>query len=103
MTSRIAARISSGRARRIRAERDQHGLQAWVLCANPLEGLEAAQPWHRDVEDHEVGPVLLDLLEHFLAVRRFSADLDVVFPFEDVPNPLTNDAVIVCDQDGDHP
>ena len=43
--------------------------------------------------------MLGNLLQYFAAVSRFAGYLQVVFRFEESPETLSNDAVVVCYED----
>ena len=60
-----------------------------------IKGLETAEPGHRDVEDHDLGFELLDLLEHLPPVARLAGHLEVVLRLEEAAQALADDSVVV--------
>ena len=81
---------------------EQHDAGPRKIGAQALEGLEAAEAGHRDVEDDDVGANALDELEHLAAVGRFAGDLEVRLGLEQSAQAFAHDAVVVCDHDRDH-
>ena len=63
--------------------------------ADRTRRLEAVHLGHPDVDEGDVGLVLLDQLEELLAVRGLSDDLDPVRHVEVPPQPLAHEGVVV--------
>jgi hypothetical protein len=47
--------------------------------------------------------VLLDLLEHLATVLGLTTELDIALPFDQASDAFANDAVVVGDENGNHP
>ena len=66
---------------------------------NLLHGFDAVQEWHRDVQDDDVRLMLGGLPDGFAAVARLGDDGPVRLGFEDIPEALPHERVIVRDED----
>ena len=72
-----------------------------LLGHEPLEGLEAAEPRHPDVEGDDVGAQLAGLREPLLAVRGEAHHLDVVHRPEHPLDGLADERGVVHHEDAD--
>ena len=64
-------------------------------------GLQAVDPGHPDVEQHDVGLLLLDHRDGLLAVRGLADDIDVLGHVEVAAQALTDERVVVGNEDPD--
>ena len=81
-------------------ERDDAGLRA--MRANLPRRLDAVEPGHPDVHEHDVGLELSRERNGGLAVGRFAHDLDLWMIREDRANEPTCLVRVVADQQLDH-
>ena len=81
----------------------QDRLDSGVLLSDLLERFETAQPGHRDIQDRDVRLLLLDLLENLFPVRSLRTYVDIALRVDQVADSLANDAVVVGDENRNHP
>jgi hypothetical protein len=65
------------------------------------EHVQAAPPWHRNVEDYKIPIPVLDLLQDLLCVLGFSANGVPKFAHQDLSKPPAQDGMIVGDENAD--
>ena len=87
---------------RISVNGKQDHFDVRMLTPQPLQGFESPEPRHRDIEHHNIGSVGLDIGQDFLPVAGFVYNFEVFLRFEQSTQTLTNDAMVVGDEDRDH-
>src|ERR1044071_1580349 len=70
--------------------------------ANARRRLNAVEPRHAQVHQHDRRMQRLDERDRFLAVRRFADDLEIVARGEERAQPFAKEHLIVGDDDADH-
>src|SRR6059036_2050453 len=71
-----------------------------ALCDLP-RGFDAIEEGHRYIEQDYIGPQLFSHLDGLAPVLRFANNFYVAFGFEEIPQPLANDGVIINQQNFD--
>jgi hypothetical protein len=93
---------AQGHVRAFRGQRREQEYGDGGLLHDLLEGLEAAQARHLDVEGHHVGLELLDLVVAVLAVDGHSHHLDVGRGVEHARERAAHEGGVVHHQHADH-
>lgn len=82
----------------VAGENDDFGVGR--LKSDLAGGVQAVHNGHGEIEEHDVGLELRCHAEGLLAIARFAGDSDVAFGFEQRFETLSDDAVIIDDQNG---
>ena len=77
------------------AERDRR--YAAVRKQMAARSLDAAQEWHRVVEDGDVRRGIDGSFDGVLSIGRLADDLPIPARFQDAPQPLAHNIVVICD------
>ena len=72
---------------------------ALVGLLQRLQGRQAVQVGHAEIEQQHVGIQLLDLLQHLAAVAGLAHHLEVVFQLEELLQPVANNRMVVGQDD----
>ena len=73
-----------------------------MRLADASDRLETSDAWHDEVDDDDVGRVLRGHVDRAFARRRFGDHRDVVECREAGAHALTEQVMVVGDDDGDH-
>src|SRR5581483_10035303 len=71
-------------------------------CVEPAGCVDAVELGHADVHDDDVGVELTGEAQRFASVGGFADDLDVALQFEDEPEALPYEGLVVGEQDARH-
>ena len=81
----------------VRMHRQKNDLGRGARLFELADRVEAAQDWHRNVRDNDVGTQFLGGVDHRAAVADYSDKFELVF--QQASQPFGDDRVIISQQD----
>src|ERR1700686_1820241 len=77
---------------------DEQHFQPGSLLLDQPAGFNTIHSWHSNIEHYDIGLQTADLFQGFNTIRRFAHDFPLGPPFQQSPQPLPDNGMIIHQQ-----